>query len=291
MVDKSRIRQLINAVQDTDEFLFEVSTLHERMLIDSIRSAERRILDMMRDLETKDGKLLGTKINLKQAQANHKQLIKIMASEYGVALDSVMANFDEITKFIGRSWKGLGESVKFTGLDTDIIDVLKGQTYDQFEAFGSQAINRISEQMYRSVTAGAKMSELLTTVRGVLQGHKDVRGRPMTMYARQFANDSVMNFHNAVNLKKAEDLDINHYLYVGDIIRTTRPFCATRAGQVYTRAQIDSWVHDWQGKAGPAFEYRGGYNCRHHWRPIRPEWLPEGEIEVAQFELPARKGT
>ncbi len=291
MVSKARIRQLLNNVKDTDEFLFEVSGLHERMLMDSIRSAEHRIIDMMRDLETKQGKLLGTKINLKQAQANHKELIKIMKAEYGLAVDNVIDGFDEISKFITRSWRDLGESARFTGLDKDIIDVLKQQSYDQFTAFGDTAIQRISEQMYRSVTAGAKMSELLTTIRGVLRGHKDVRGRPMAIYARQMANDSVMNFHNAVNLKKAEDLDIEHYLYVGDIISTTRNFCAIRAGQVYTRAQIDSWTHEWTGKAGPAFEYRGGYNCRHHWRPIRPEWLPEGEIDVAEFDLPQRKGT
>lgn len=291
MVDKSRIRQLLNNVRDTDEFLFEVSALHERQLLQAIKSAESRIIEMMRDLETKKGKLIGTKINLKQAQANHKELIKIMASEYGVAVDGVVANFDEISKFITRSWRDLGESAKFTGLDNEIIKTLKAQTYDQFTAFGDTAISRISEQMYKSVAGGAKMSSLLTTVRGVLKGHTDVRGRPMTIYARQFANDSVMNFHNTVNLKKAEDLDIEHYLYVGDIIKTTRPFCATRAGQVYTRAQIDSWSHDWAGKAGNAWDYRGGYNCRHHWRPIRKEWLPEGEIDVAQFELPARKGT
>jgi hypothetical protein len=32
--------------------------------------------------------------------------------------------------------------------------------------------------------------------------------------------------------------------------------------------------------------HRGGYNCRHHWRPIRPEWL-EGQtkLDIADWRV------
>lgn len=57
------------------------------------------------------------------------------------------------------------------------------------------------------------------------------------------------------------------YQYVGGIIPTTRPFCATHSGNTYTETQINSiWTGSWQGKApGDPFAVRGGYNCRHFW--------------------------
>jgi len=35
-----------------------------------------------------------------------------------------------------------------------------------------------------------------------------------------------------------------------------------------------------QGKAtGDPFIVRGGYNCRHHWQPVDPEWFNDSEID------------
>jgi hypothetical protein len=204
----------------------------------------------------------------------------------------MISNFDDINKFIVRSWKDLGETAKYTGIDRTMMEVLRTTSYDQFLVFGEDAVNRIAQGMYDSVIAGEKFSELVKTVRGVMVGHVDRAGRPMAQYARQAAFDTTMNYHNEVNLQKANDLGFNHYLYVGDIIKTTRPFCETRAGGVYTRGQITSWNRfNWQGKSGPAMTNRGGYNCRHHWRPVKPEWIPEGRIEVQSFNLENQQGT
>jgi hypothetical protein len=237
-------------------------------------------------LETNtSGRLEGVKINLKQAQRNHKDLLKIMEQEYGMAVDEVIGEFSQISNFIERSWKDLGESAAYTAIDKDMIATLEASTWDQFKAFGDDATNQIADAMYAQVVSGGRFSDLTTAVEGVLTGHVDARGRPMTAYTKQFSNDAVMNFHNEVNTKKGEDLGMNQFLYVGDIMGKTRHFCRIRAMKTYTRNQIDSWTHDWQGKAGPAFEYRGGYNCRHHWRPIRKEWLEDEFGETTDDEL------
>ena len=116
-------------------------------------------------------------------------------------------------------------------------------------------------------------------------GHNDVRGRSMTMYAKGFAQDAIMNFHNQVNVKKGEDLGMTHFLYNGDLISASRPFCITRAGKTYSKQQILSWDKlSWKGKAGPAMSERGGYNCRHHWRPVRPEWIKDEDGEPISRE-------
>jgi hypothetical protein len=288
----SRVQQLITNVQATDEFLIEAVELNQAMALRSVKKLQDRIIDLMKELDTKGGSLEGIKINLKQSQKIHKDMLALLEKEYGPEVLSMISNFDDINKFIVRSWKDLGETAKYTGIDRTMMEVLRTTSYDQFLVFGEDAVNRIAQGMYDSVIAGEKFSELVKTVRGVMVGHVDRAGRPMAQYARQAAFDTTMNYHNEVNLQKANDLGFNHYLYVGDIIKTTRPFCETRAGGVYTRGQITSWNRfNWQGKSGPAMTNRGGYNCRHHWRPVKPEWIPEGRIEVQSFNLENQQGT
>ncbi len=57
--------------------------------------------------------------------------------------------------------------------------------------------------------------------------------------------------------------------YAGPNDSNTRDFCAVRAGNKYTRAEIASWGRlDWEGKIpgtdrGSIFVNLGGFNCRH----------------------------
>lgn len=287
MTTSARINELLNNVSLTEGFLDDTASLHEQRILESIKASQDRIVNLMRDLEVgAGGRLEGIKINLKQAQRNHKQMINIMQEEYGIAVDEVVGSLDEISRFIQRSWADLGEAAKYTNIDKDMLDTLSGQTWDIYKQFGDDAVNSVAQAMYDQVIAGGKFSDLMTSVQGALTGHVDARGRPMTQYTKQFANDSVMHYHNQVNLKKAEDIGMNEFLYFGNIINATRQFCRIRAGKVYTRNQIDAWTHDWQGKAGPAYEYRGGYNCRHHWQPMKKEWLEDDEFgEITEDEL------
>lgn len=267
--------------KDTERILAELQNKHVKQIEKAIHDLENRMLLNLKKLETnKSGRLEGTKVNLKQTQEIHKQMLRIFKEEYGGALDDIMKDFDAVARLIGRSWGYLDDAAKFAGVDKDAITLLKNQTYEQFEEFGTAAQKRIAQGMYSSIAAGAEYSGLVKTIRGILTGYKDVRGRPMAVYSKQFAFDAVMNFHNQVNLFKAEGLGIEHYLYVGDVMDTTRIFCEEKAGNVYSKEEIESWDDmDWKGKAGPPLQFRGGYNCRHHWRPVRPDWLPDKEVD------------
>jgi len=236
------------------------------------------MVDTLSDLSTSGGKLIGPKVNLKQTQALHSKMIRIFEEDYGETINSLIGEYSEISNHIKRSWRSLGESVDFAGVDKVMIDTLANQSYEQFSQFGVEAQERIANAMYDATIAGGSFAMLLKEVKGALRGHVDVRGRSMLTYANQHAFDSVMNFHNQVNMKKADDLGFNHFLYYGDIMDTTRDFCAKRVGNVYSRREIDSWNNmSWTGKAGNPFTHRGGYNCRHHWQAVKKEWIDDVE--------------
>ena len=284
----AKINEFIRGAASDTKFLGSLAANHEARLLGSIQTLRENIIGMVNKLDsTPAGKLEGVKVNLKQAQKIHKQMVGQFEKDYNKKVNKMLGDFSQVDKVITRRYKALNESIEFTGIDKVMMDSLKLSTYGRYVQFGEQARNSIASAMYNSVAGGAKMSTLVNTIKGILTGHKDAKGRPMTMYAKGFAQDAIMNYHNQVNTKKGEDAGMTHFLYYGDIIGTSRQFCITRVGKVYNKRQILAWDGlDWQGKAGPAFSQRGGYNCRHHWRPVRKEWLQnEDKEQISRNEI------
>jgi hypothetical protein len=108
----------------------------------------------------------------------------------------------------------------------------------------------------------------------------------MKRYAGQILNDSLRDFDATLNFNKANDAGLTHVKYYGDIIPTTRSHCRNMINRVYDRSgkgiyTIDDitriWNdNDWSGKrSGTPMVNRGGYNCRHQFSYVNPDWYEE----------------
>jgi hypothetical protein len=90
------------------------------------------------------------------------------------------------------------------------------------------------------------------------------------LYGKTIIKEHIKSFYqNAINTK-AEALDITRYKYIGPAPQ--RPFCRSlfmaqnkRGGMGFTKQEIDLMDN---GQTGDVFTTRGGYGCRHQWRPI-----------------------
>jgi len=85
-------------------------------------------------------------------------------------------------------------------------------------------------------------------------------------------NTATIAFSRSVTQRKADELGLKYYIYVGALDKLTRPFCRSRIGKVYTWDEIEKWDN---GQGLPATIYLGGYNCRHDLRPISNERAKE----------------
>jgi hypothetical protein len=275
----------LGAIINTTDYRLHSSIAKNRQYLqNSIKALEEKIMSGVNQLQTTSaGTLLGPKVNLKQAQKVHTKLATLFDQTYGEGVRTVVQGYDQSAEYVLDMYSDLNESMKFTSFDNDMIGALKQQDMAQFLAYGAAAQEQITQALYNHIAGGASMAQLRGVIAGHLLGSVDARGRSMATYATQFANDSVMNFHNSVTLRKGEDAGFTHFLYYGNIMLTTREFCARRAMRVYSKEEIQSWTFDWAGKSGPAITNRGGYNCRHHWQPVRPEWVPEGSLPVNQY--------
>jgi hypothetical protein len=92
-------------------------------------------------------------------------------------------------------------------------------------------------------------------------------------YLDCYAYDLFSAIQQTYDFVLAECAGLNTFVYSGDIIGDSRPFCIEHVNGVYSRKDIEAWRdQDWQGKNWDVpFEIsRGGYNCRH-----QIMWIPD----------------
>ena len=121
---------------------------------------------------------------------------------------------------------------------------------------------------------------------------RDRAGDNMRKYASQLLNDGLREFDAQVNAYKSSEAGLTHVKYFGDIIPTTREVCKNILRGVYKKRQSNVFTIDevrklwrqrsWSGKKpGDPLVVRGGYNCRHQWTYVSPDWYDsEGNLII-----------
>ena len=120
----------------------------------------------------------------------------------------------------------------------------------------------------------------------------DRAGENMKRYAGQILNDSLRDFDATLNFNKSQEAGLTYVKYFGDVILTTREICRNvingvynkRSGGLFTVDEVrELWAsRSWSGKkSGDPLIVRGGYNCRHQWSYVNPDWYDEaGELII-----------
>lgn len=177
-----------------------------------------------------------------------------------------------IVEQIGQSFDSVLNSIVDTNSDTIdpaitsetvlAVTTLKNQTINALNAAISVEQNRIIDIVVLSAIAGSGL--LYTT---------EIRSAMKKSLSRMqlLSSDSIFKFNNIMVRVRGQSAGIRRYRYVGGLIATSRDFCSRHNDKVYTEREIQSiWRGNWGGKApGDPFVVRGGYNCRHHWIPVR----------------------
>jgi hypothetical protein len=108
----------------------------------------------------------------------------------------------------------------------------------------------------------------------------NVTGRTLQNLKTEIATTR-MGFQRIVHLEKAKKAGITQFLYVGPDDDVTRPFCAEWVDRVFTLDEIAQMDN---GQGLPVEVYGGGYNCRHHWRPVSDDLAAELRAEAESTE-------
>ena len=243
--------------------------------------------------------------DLEWAVAARRDVLAAIQGEYLAESSRIV---DEYTQAAASAEAMLGEYGNFVGVSDDVIRALKVQSFQGFQDIAGRFLNEIATEIYQNTISGRSAAASVKSIRQKINGvyaqsdqleiqrlvnianaggsaaeeavkqlhsiyASDRLGNNMRRYSSQMVHDSLMQFDASIVTKTGFDSGADAWKYYGSNINDTRDWCKQHSGKVYTEEEVrELWTQGWAGKApGDPFIVRGGYNCRHHWRPVFTE--------------------
>lgn len=138
-----------------------------------------------------------------------------------------------------------------------------------------EARQALTDSMTRSVIMGQSSQEIERSLRKMVDQPK--------ARIKAWVRDANMQYARGVQLAYAEETGEEYFEYMGPVDDVTRPFCKRLEGRILHRSEIDALDNGQTGQ-GTALIAGGGYNCRHHWRPVRKGFFGEERWNQMRFQ-------
>ncbi len=298
------------ADSDYADILERLADSHQERLSGALKTLEEDVARLMATAPIKEGKLF----DLEWAVAARPKIRAALESDYLAEVDAAIRDYTKVSADASKMLSSYGD---FSKLDQTAITQLQRLSFQGFEGVANEYLDVMANEVYQSTLTGRSFDDTVKNLRQTINGvyiesdnleanrlvdvatngtasqqadavrklqtiyARDRVGNNLRRYATQMAQDSLMQFDASINTAIGKQSGASKWKYYGSTIRDSRPFCVEHAGQVFTDDEIEeTWAGSWKGKAsGDPYIVRGGYNCRHHWRPVFDE-EPEQEDET-----------
>ena len=292
----------MSAESEYSDLLDRLADKHQQRIAAALQELEERIAQLMASAPLKDGELF----DLEWALSARPELRKLIDDIYLAEVQASIAQYKNVSASALSMLKTYGD---FTNVDASVINQLQLLSFQGFEAIAAEYLDVLATEIYQSTLTGRAFSESVKNLRQSINGiyigsdsleakklvdiaangtkaqqaaaveklqtlyGRDRTGRNLRRYSVQMMQDSLMQFDASINTAIGKESGAEKWKYYGSLVRDSREFCEKRAGKVFTNEEIaQQWSGSWAGKApGDPFIVRGGYNCRHHWRPVFEE--------------------
>ena len=179
---------------------------------------------------------------------------------------------------------------EFTVLEKELRQTVNGIYASSDDAEANRLVSFIEDNKFKK-SMQSRVDKAVQTLQTKFA--RDRAGENMKRYAGQILNDSLRDFDATLNFNKSKDAGLTFVKYYGDVIPTTRDICRRLVNGVIKSKRRDGlftidevrriWSsRSWSGKkAGDPLVVRGGYNCRHQWSYVNPDWYDSsGELII-----------
>ena len=177
----------------------------------------------------------------------------------------------------------------FADLDKELRQTINGIYASSDDVEANKLVEFIDDNKFKK-SMQSQVDKAVQTLQTKFA--RDRAGENMKRYAGQILNDSLRDFDATLNFNKSKDAGLTFVKYYGDVIPTTREICRNLVNGVYNRRPNGLFTIDevknlwssrsWSGKkSGNPLVVRGGYNCRHQWSYVNPDWYDNnGELII-----------
>jgi len=178
----------------------------------------------------------------------------------------------------------------FSVLEKELRQTINGIYASSDDAEANRLVKFIENNKYKK-SMQSRVDKAVITLQSKFA--RDRAGENMKRFAGQILNDSLRDFDATLNFNKSKDAGLTFVKYYGDVIPTTRDICRRLVNGVIKSKRNDGlftideirriWSsRSWSGKkSGNPLVVRGGYNCRHQWSYVNPDWYDgNGELII-----------
>ena len=178
----------------------------------------------------------------------------------------------------------------FADLEKELRQTINGIYASSDDAEANRLVEFIENNKYKK-SMQSRVDKAVQTLQTKFA--RDRVGENMKRFSGQILNDSLRDFDATLNFNKSKDAGLTFVKYYGDVIPTTRQICRSLVNGVIKSKRSDGlftideirriWSsRSWSGKkSGNPLVVRGGYNCRHQWSYVNPDWYDSsGELII-----------
>lgn len=252
--------------------------------------AFENIVDLLKSLETRSGKLVASTGNLKTLQKLNKEFSRaILSDEYADAVSEFTRSFTEVTNLQSKVFSETLEGFKKIPAVGELKRQAVRATVNSLEGQGlqSQVVSKLDNLVRQNIVEKQSFSKLVSEVQDFMEGSGDKVGA-LRSHASQITTDALNQYSASYNKLVTDDLGLEWYEYVGGLVRDSRPFCqALIQKQFVHQSELNavangnfeptpgSLAGQIPGTNGSNLQIRrGGYNCQHLLIPISSFRVP-----------------
>lgn len=259
----------------------------ETDLLGDFDSIERAIYnDVMKkilSMNQQDGKVVFDDKNIMSVNELTAIIIAaIQKSKYPSNVNKYLRNFDQVGKYSAQIQSTVNE-VPVKDLEKLISPIQKEMVSNVMESLTGQGVDvafikPLTEGIYRNIVSGSTIADIQKSLEQTIISDERKLGA-FKRYVVQMSRDAMLQYEGQINSRIANEYGLDAYMYIGTIIKDSRPQCIRWLGKKYiTKRELDSEIA-WAYNSGMGMIpgttkenfaiYRGGYNCRHTAVPFK----------------------
>jgi hypothetical protein len=163
-------QDLLQELQDIRaKYVLTLEREHQKLLSDSLKQLETRVIQSVSELPIKDGALFNTRLAI-EIRPKLQQAIEEL---YLGKVQTFIKDYDKVAGTIVATYGKLPIPVEFkqiTEADLVTIQQLKKIAFSQFQNLATEFTSTLAQEVYQSTLVGKPFSEVVDTIRSKING-------------------------------------------------------------------------------------------------------------------------
>lgn len=225
-----------------------------RELGEVLKLANAKVRALLKELRTKDGRLVATQANLGRTLGLRRDIQRALTEAgFDAVVEAVTDEpLDQLARLVLRG-NGIAQAAfELTKTDTAAIAAFKTIRFDELLRIAGDLAVQLARVALDGTIGLRPVDELVADVADTFD-ISDKRAR--TLY-----DTAISIYSRQVDQLNATGKPDELFYYAGPLDTKTRPFCLERVGKVFTREELETADN---GQLPNPLLTGGGYNCRH----------------------------